>query len=133
MTYSWKTEMATGKFQRPMSHLCFFYSSLLKKKKKTLFPSRRPQDAAIPFLKRKGSHELTYFLFTMSPNFLLGQLLSAYMFPGHSVHASIKSLAIWHHNLSILCTPVLLKDRLSFIYLCNINTYLSAWHIPNPE
>lgn len=75
-----------------VSPLLFLLITL--KKKKTLFPSRRPQDAAIPFLKRKGSHELTYFLFTMSPNFLLGQLLSAYMFPGHSVHASIKSLAI---------------------------------------
>lgn len=69
----------------------------------------------------------------MNPNFLVGQLLPAYLLSGHAVHTSIKSLPIWHHDLSALGTPVILKGRHPFIHLYNINTYLSVWHIPNAE
>lgn len=43
---------------------------------------------------REAADELTAFLFTVSPSFLLGQPLPAYLFPGHSVRTSINSFTM---------------------------------------
>lgn len=85
--------------------------------------------AWIPLVIRKAANELTYFVFTMSPNFFLGQLLSAYLFPGTEFMPLLNHLQ--SDTTIYLCAPVFLKGRHSFIYLCN--TYLRAWHIPNTE
>lgn len=108
---------------RPMqeANVSALRSSLMALKKDCL-SFRGPQGTWVPLVIRETADKLTVFLFTVSPSFLLGQLLPAYLFPGHSVHTSINSFAMWHHNLSALCTFVLLKGRCMLTYLSNINT-----------
>ena len=60
------------------------------KKDRLLF--RGPQGTWIVI--REAADELTAFLFTVSPSFLLGQPLPAYLFPGHSVRTSINSFTM---------------------------------------
>ena len=80
---------------RPMqeANVSALRSSLMALKKDHL-SFRGPQGTWVPLVIREAADELTAFLFTVSPSFLLGQLLLAYLVPGHSVHTSINSFAV---------------------------------------
>lgn len=62
--------------------------------KKDCLSFRGSQGTWIPLVIREAADELTAFLFTVSPSFLLGQPLPAYLLLGHSVHTSINSFTM---------------------------------------
>ena len=80
---------------RPMqeANLSALLSPLMALKKDHL-SFRGPPGTWLPLVIREAADELIAFLFTVSPSFLLGQPLPAYLFPGHSVHTSINPFAM---------------------------------------
>lgn len=113
VAHSWKAERAAGKCrkQSPVLLLLFPLTALKKNP-----PSFQVSCGCLDTTRYKKSGQLTSSLFTMKHNIFLGSYL-LHLCSLDTQFLPVKSLANCPHNLFILCTPMCLKGKHSYLSL----------------